>query len=351
MANIAILVPTLKKGGAEKQAALLACALNGIHNVILIIPFPESGLEEELVLLSSLSKEKVIIFKHKGGSKFLLYKALKQNKIDILFCYLTWPDLWGPIIGKVAGVRYIFQGIRNAKLPKAKVILEFIGHLLSTKAISNNYSGSKIFKKKGIRNIEIIPNCYYNPKQITTREAKNTIDIITIGRFVAQKDYHTAIKAVEKAMDKDGKLRFTIVGHGELEEDIRYTVEKSRHRDKIIIMINPHNISGLLDNSDIYISTSRFEGTSNSIMEAMDASLPVIATDVGDNSELVNNNFNGFLVDVGDIDTISKKLGILASDISLRIEMGHRGNQIIREKFGFEKFKNRYLELIGALYQ
>lgn len=51
----------------------------------------------------------------------------------------------------------------------------------------------------------------------------------------------------------------------------------------------------MLDKADIYLSTSLFEGTSNSIMEAMNADLPIVATNVGDNGLLVKNEINGFL--------------------------------------------------------
>jgi glycosyltransferase involved in cell wall biosynthesis len=62
--------------------------------------------------------------------------------------------------------------------------------------------------------------------------------------------------------------------------------------NRIKIFINPANIPDILNECDIYLSTSLFEGLSNSIMEAMVAGLPVIATDVGDNKYLVKDGFN-----------------------------------------------------------
>ena len=74
MANIAILIPTLKKGGAEKQASLLARALSPYHKVVLIIPFPASGLEKENLALTNLPQDNIICFYGKdSGSKIRLY--------------------------------------------------------------------------------------------------------------------------------------------------------------------------------------------------------------------------------------------------------------------------------------
>ena len=64
---------------------------------------------------------------------------------------------------------------------------------------------------------------------------------------------------------------------------------------EVTILINPPNIHDILKSCDIYLSTSLFEGLSNSIMEAMSTGLPVIATDVGDNRYLLRMDTTGIL--------------------------------------------------------
>lgn len=347
MANIAILIPTLKKGGAEKQASLLARALSPYHKVVLIIPFPASGLEKENLELTNLPQENIICFNDKdSGSKKRLYKTLKQNKISILFCYLTWPDFWGPIIGRLAGVKKIYQGLRNASLPEYKLFLEKFGNMLSTGAITNNYAGAEIFSKRGIKNQIVIPNCYLFPKDTAIRENKKNITVITVGRFVEQKDYPTAIKAMSDVMEKNQNVRFKIIGHGELESKVRDWVIEYNISSKTEILINPPNVLHHLCNADIYLSTSLFEGTSNSIMEALDASLPVVTTDVGDNNQLVKEGFNGFLTKTNDIEALSNAIIKLAESKELRDQMGINGNNLLKSEFGFERFRDRYLDLI-----
>lgn len=348
MKNIAILVPSLKKGGAEKQAALLARALSEYgFNVCMIIPFADTAIEEENRQLCNLHDNNIIAFRGKEqGSLIKLYKTLRDRKTDILFCYLTWPDFYGPLIGRIAGVKQIFQGLRNAQLPIAKLVLEFIGNRFATAAITNNFAGEKIFRKYGLRNQIVIPNCYLNPQDIRVREEKETVTVITVGRFVPQKDYATAIAAFAKAYEKNPTLRFKIIGHGELENDVRRMIGSHGLTDSVEILINPPCIPGHLHDADIYLSTSLFEGTSNSIMEALDSSLPVVATDVGDNSQLVSDGINGFLTCTRDVDAIASALLSLAADRSMRNRFGAEGHRILTEKYSYSKFRQSYLNII-----
>lgn len=349
MNNVAILIPSLKKGGAEKQAALLARALmESGNNVLIIVSFPEVGYESENVELSTLDSDHIIGLRGgRIGKLYNLYRVLRDNCIDTLFCYLTWPDFYGVLIGRLAGVKKIYQGIRNAKLPKIKLLFEAVGNIFATGAIINNYSGDKVFKSWGIRNRIVIPNCFYKPSVKKMRERDDAlIEIITVGRFVRQKDYPTAIESVAMAMQKDARLSFKIIGHGELESEVRDLVKHHGIENRTTILVNPAGIADHLDNADIYLSTSIFEGTSNSIMEAMNASLPVVATPVGDNERLVESEKTGFIVDCRNIQEISSKLLHLAASPQLRNEMGMTGNAKLHSDYSYEKFKERYLRLL-----
>lgn len=347
--RVAILIPTLKKGGAEKQAALLAKALSDNHIVYLIVRDDSEGLESELISLSGLPLDKLICLR--GNQVRSLYNVFKHYNIRILFCYLTWPDFWGPIIGRLAGVTHIFQGIRNAQLPFPKLVLELVGNLFSTGAITNNYSGFKIFKRKGLRKQTVIPNCYLNPKDYVKRPAKEELTVITVGRFVEQKDYPTAIAAMAMAMKKIPSLRFKIIGHGELEEKIKEWLWTFGIENRTEVLINPKNILSHLEEADIYLSTSLFEGTSNSIMEALDAGLPVVATNVGDNNQLIEDGVSGFLAENQDISSIANHIVELANNPTQRLKMGKAGNMLLKERFSFELFKNRYLTLLESIEQ
>ena len=101
-----------------------------------------------------------------------------------------------------------------------------------------------------------------------------------------------------------------------------------------------------LEKSHIYLSTSLYEGTSNSIMEAMNYSLPIVATDVGDNYKLVHHNQSGFLSNIGSHAKIAEYLYVLIKNKNLRNKFGQKGFEILVENHSSEKFLKQYLNLI-----
>jgi glycosyltransferase involved in cell wall biosynthesis len=110
--------------------------------------------------------------------------------------------------------------------------------------------------------------------------------------------------------------------------------------------LNPKNVQEILRSSDIYLSSSIFEGTSNSIMEAMNWSIPVVATNVGDNEYLVVNGCNGYLRPIGDAEGLAKSLACLIESIDKRNEMGQNGNSLLKDNFSEELFEQRYIGII-----
>ena len=212
--------------------------------------------------------------------------------------------------------------------------------------IYNCYSGAEYFGKLGFsvdKNI-VIPNCFPEISAPLLREDIDIKKIITVGRFDPQKDYETLIRSVARLNRSDFQLY--IVGYGELEDQVRMWVSQYGLDEKTVTYIKPDNVAELERNADIYISTSLFEGTSNSIMEALNWSLPIVATNVGDNNYLVKDGENGFLHPVGDVDGISVSLSRLLDSVDLRNTMGVSGNQILRENYSVEVFEKRYVELI-----
>ena len=95
--------------------------------------------------------------------------------------------------------------------------------------------------------------------------------------------------------------------------------------------------------SDIYLSTSLYEGLPLSILEAMSVGLPIIASNVVGNLDTVENGINGYLYDLNDYSIAVKYLKILALDESLRNLMGYNSFKIQREFFSKEKMLSKYL--------
>lgn len=343
-------------GGAEKQSILLAKALSEKYNTSLVVFDKESNCDLKYL---SLVKRSAIDVHYLHGNRIistLFYLKLTiTQKPDIVFSYLAFENVINSVIGKILGIKFRVGGIRNSFHIKWKFIIQKCLHNnLLTASISNSFSGKKSNLSGGFdkKPIFVIHNGYLLNEKPVQRHNDNEIKILTVSRFVAQKDYNTLLNSFQillnKLKSKNSALivSLVIIGFGEDENKIKNTIEKLNIGESVKIIINPANLFDYYKNCDIYISTSLFEGLSNSIMEAMANSLPIVATDVGDNNELVIDGQNGFLVPIRDCKAISEKLNELSNNHDLRMLMGDKSYKLIKEKFSFEIFRERYISLI-----
>lgn len=347
--KIAILIPSIKAGGAEKQAALLAVALSNMYEVHFVSLWGKKNLS---VTIEKILEEAHVHIQYLSGKKIYkwkeLYNLLKSYSIDVAFNYLTICDVVGSIVEKLAGVKKVFNGIRNSRLAPAKTLLEWIAHnLIADYTIYNCQSGADYFESLGFckRKTLVIHNCFPNISEPIQREDKKIKSIITIARFEPQKDYLTAIKSIAELRKSRTDFIFTIIGHGHLEKQIRDWVKKYDLTNYTQILIAPNNVQEILKKADIYLSTSLFEGTSNSIMEAMNWSIPVVATNVGDNYILIEDKKNGYLSTIGNYENIAQNMNKLLSSYQTRLIMGLKGNEKLH-LFSSTKFKNNYYEIL-----
>jgi glycosyltransferase involved in cell wall biosynthesis len=230
-----------------------------------------------------------------------------------------------------------------------KLFFERLCHnFISSGTIFNCYSGAEYFKQNNFNSDKciVVHNCFPNIAEPITRNNEDVVTIITIGRFVEQKDYKTSIKAISLLKKKSFSFRYIIIGYGELYNDINKWISDYALQDDVSVLLNPKNVQEILRTSDIYLSSSIFEGTSNSIMEAMNWSIPVVATNVGDNEYLVENGYNGFLRPIGDAEGLANSLACLIESNEKRNEMGQNGNRLLKDFFSEELFEQRYIEII-----
>lgn len=352
MNSVLILTNTLKAGGAEKQSIYLFKALRKIFDTHLLVYYSNQKDQRMLDLFPDETKEDIIYLSgnHLKKLKFL-YKLFKQNPETICISYLATTNTINAFIGNVAGVKIRIGGIRNSKFVWYKKIIQkhLHNHWLSC-SVFNNHNGFDELTAQGFKKEKgyVIFNCIEVP-DYKYKENIKKINILTVGRFVEQKDYHTAFLAVKKLVKENVDIMYTIVGQGHLENELRAYVSKIEMDKNVEFIINPPNVDDYYKRADIYLSTSLFEGLSNSIMEAMSFGLPVVATDVGDNKYLVKENETGYLLPIKDEAGISNKLLNLIKDPGLRIEMGKNGYNHIKENFSIDKFSNEYLKLINRL--
>ncbi len=180
-------------------------------------------------------------------------------------------------------------------------------------------------------------------------EINEIIKFITVARFQEPKDYKTLIKAFELLPITSWQL--DIVGDGPDFNEINNIVLKSKIKNKVKFLGRSDNVSNLLENSNVFILISNSEGFPRSILEAMRASLPVIATDVGGVCESVLNNENGFVIPVKSPEILCSKIKCFLDSPTLIEEFSNNSRLYYETKFTFDKLYESttklYIEVVN----
>ena len=177
----------------------------------------------------------------------------------------------------------------------------------------------------------------------------DSIVIGTVGRMQMVKDQLTLVRAfvllLERVPDARQRLRLVLIGDGPLRAQAQAML---RQADAVKICWLPgsrDDTSALLRGMDIFVLPSLAEGISNTILEAMASGLPVIATHVGGNSELVLEGETGTLVPPANPEAMAQALQRYTADPDLRCRQGGKGRQRVEHEFSLAYMVRRYLSV------
>ncbi|MBN2585522.1 glycosyltransferase family 4 protein [Patescibacteria group bacterium] len=223
-----------------------------------------------------------------------------------------------------------------------------------SQAVANFLINSKVTRPN---KVQVIYNGIeqFEPKHID----KSTLDIInqhglrkqdiiigTIGSLNIQKDTATLIKAMEKILKKLPKARLVLVGSGPLQKKLEQLAKKLKIDKQVVFTGSLANVAGILQLFTIFVLPSKSEAFGISILEAMRAGVPVIATKVGGIPEVVVNNKNGLLVDPGNPKQLSATIMKLLNDKKLQNKLIAGGRETVRD-FSV----NRMVQTTSKLYK
>lgn len=150
------------------------------------------------------------------------------------------------------------------------------------------------------------------------------------------KDYPMFLRAASKVVKCVPDVRFLMAGEGELTESLMALATELGISENVVFLGRCDKVAELLNISDICVLSSKAEGFSNSILEYMAASRPVVATDVGGAREAITEGVTGFLVPSGDDQKMADRLVQLLEDPRRSREMGESGRRVIEDKFSCE---------------
>lgn len=292
-----------------------------------------------------------------------LKKLFQELKPDLISCHSTKAGFVGRIAARMAGIPAIFTAhgwsFTDGAPPLRKKIAPHVERWLARRAariicVSENDRRSALAARiappdklitvhNGMPDVD--PKFFANPGR-----GEKTI-ITMIARFQPQKDQPLLLDALAGLRASTPPWEMWFVGYGALEEAARRQADALGLSDRVKFLGEQGDeIPALLARSHAFALITKWEGFPRSILEAMRAGLPVLASDVGGVRESVADGETGFLAPRGDEQAVKEKLKKIISDPSLREKMGKAGRKRFVEEFTLEamlaKTRAVYLDVL-----
>jgi glycosyltransferase involved in cell wall biosynthesis len=357
--KLLLLIPTLDRSGAEKQLMLLATRLArsdfAVYVAVLTRPGPYAAdLEAAGIPVTVLNKR----FKCDPVAYGRLRKFLKECRPDILHTWLFAANAYGRL---AAGARPEFPVVVSERCVdswKAGWQLWLDRKLASrtTRIVGNSQSVADFYRVQGVpqQKLAVIHNGIDLPS--FPAEARDTARkelgippethvVGFVGRLASQKRVMDLIWAFELIRVLHGEVVFVIVGDGPQRAKLEHFAHSLEISRRVKFLGHRDDAQRFLPALDVFWLASDFEGMSNSIMEAMAAGLPVVASDIPPNRELVVNGKTGFLAPVGDRVAFAQLAERILLNPALARQLGTAGRDRIASRFSVERMVEGYAQL------
>lgn len=290
-----------------------------------------------------------------------LRRFLRDYAADGLVVFFSLPcGPLGWLAHRRTGVPYAIS-LRGGDVPGAEARVGAIHRLLTplrravlrkAKSVIANSSGlARLSEAADPIPVAVIPNGvdtdFFTPVQ--RREvAAEPVNIMFAGRFQSQKNLFALIEQFAVARKRTTRsLRLTMIGDGPQRADLQ------RHASALGLdgmiawlgWLDKHRLREAYTAADIFVNPSLYEGMPNTVLEAMACGLPVIASRVMGNEELVANGETGLLFDLHQPDALTDAMCTLADDAGRRATMGVRAREIACTKYTWHAAAAQYAKL------
>ncbi len=369
--NIALLTDCLNnlQAGAEKQIFELSRGLVKQGFKVTIISLECGGSAPKDIIEKAGCKLEIFpvkkIYSPAGILKGIKFKEyLQKEKINILLTYHFSSDIWGPFFARMAGVKIVISNRRDMGFwrgPHHIMAYMLINHWVDKIIVVANSVKKMVFDSEHVAEdkIMVIHNGVELPQDdidvqgindLKCLPEVNSSDIIImhVANLKPIKGHTYLISALAKIVPVQPNVKLILVGEDRTDINIHKQVIDLGIEEHVIFLGRRDNVSALLRMADICVMPSLSEGMSNAILEYMAAGKPVIATDVGGNSELVEHNKTGLLIEKENITQLKDAILFLINHPDKRIEMGKAGYLKALREFSMQKMISKYIDLFNS---
>lgn len=363
--RIDFLITSLDYGGAEAQLVHLAAQFKARGwdiRIISIMP-PRAFVDElnssgiPVVSLGVKGKNPLTILR----AYIRLLRILRSSSPQILHCHLVHANLLGRVTRLLYHVPVLISTIQsiNEGGRLREIAYRLSDPLTDLTAICSRVAAERFIRISAVpeHKLRVIPNgvdtTKFRPSPEIRAHQRQDLNLderftwLAVGRLMAPKDYPCLLQAFARVSPRYPDAILLIAGQGSLRPVLEVLADKLGLGERVRFLGLRRDVPGLMNAADAYVMSSAWEGMPLVLLEASAAGLPIVATDVGGNREVVVDGESGFLAPPQNPDALAgSMLQMMALPDAERRRMGEAGRKHIMEHYSLEHIVDTW----GALY-
>ncbi len=305
----------------------------------------------------------------RGGSGlrvlWRLVRLFRRERVQVAHAYLFHPNVLAAVAARLAGVPAVVVSKRSLdRYRRAARWACRLGNALADRVAVNAEAVGRFVREEErcpAGKMVLIPNGVGEDVLGSRGDRESARQLIgippsdvvvgAVSRLAWKKGIEHLLEAVPQVRDTVAAVHFVIVGEGPLRSRLEARANELGVSGQVRFLGARRDVLDLLPAFDVFVLPSVVEGMSNALLEAMGVGLPVVATDVGGNSEVVVNGESGFLVPPADASALAAAITKLLQAPELAGGMGRAGRQRVAEQYGesamLRQLEDLYLGLVG----
>lgn len=355
--RVFFLLDSFMIGGTETQAVELARRLDPSRYDVTIGCLRKEGpllarLDGSRVRVEEFSLGKGIDSPSGVAGMLRIARFLRRERIQIMHAHDLWSNLVGVLAAKLARVPVTITSQRDLSHDAwygtyRRKVLRFIQGrssvvLTNAKAIREGLIEDGVPAKKvcvvynGV-DIDRFRNSKSNREWLFPESAGRKL-IVLVGNMNSDvKGHPVLISAAAEIVKRHPEAQFVLVGDGPRRRDYEAIVQTAGLKESFLFLGRRSDVPEILVSCDIAILPSLAEGLPNAVLEYLAAGLPVIATGLGGNLEVVQDGVTGLLIPPNDSEALVRALGRLLEDPDFAATIARAGREHVQKEFSFER--------------
>jgi glycosyltransferase involved in cell wall biosynthesis len=357
------IIPTLDRGGPEKQLLMLARGLArdgfDVHLCALTRGGPMLGDFKDAGILTTVIGKRL---RADPVAFARLVRHIKEQRPELIHTWMSSAGSYGRAAARAAGVKHLVAGEYGVKRWKS-TWQWFIDRRLACQTqrfVVNNLATRDYCAEHGLpaEKFTLINNGVESARasDVSRAELLQQLNcppdaklIGVVGRLWPEKRVKDLIWAADLLRVLHDNLRLLVIGDGPERSTLERFARLASDLDHIRFLGQRDDVWRIMPHLDVFWNGSGYEGQSNALMEAMAAGLPVVASDIPGNRELVVHGETGYLIPVAGRAARARATDQIFNEPSLAAQLGAAAKQRMTEHFSVEENVRRHAELYRQL--